>query len=79
MLFAGITAYYSIVGQRVAGYPNSGQINLYVVIPVSVVALLLLGIALANLSRRGAVLLGLGAGVSLVAILPYLMVFGGGV
>ncbi len=75
----GRSGLYGIVAQQAPGYPNMGQINLYVVWPLFVVTLILGCAWLCNSLRRWAWLLGVASAVSLFAILPYLMVWGGGV
>jgi hypothetical protein len=69
----------SIVAQQALGYPNMGQINLYIFWPMFVVAALLACAWFCNAFHRWPWLLGLASGSSLVAMLPYLMVWGGGV
>ena len=68
-----------VVAQQAPGYPNMGQINLYVVWPLFVVIVLLTCAWLCNAFRRWPSLLGIASGASLAAIVPYLMPWGGGV
>lgn len=68
-----------VVAQQVAGYPNMGQINLYIVWPLFVVVILLACAWLCNAFLRRPWVLGLVSGASLLAILPYVAVWGGGV
>ncbi|MBN8846843.1 MULTISPECIES: hypothetical protein [unclassified Sphingomonas] len=79
LVIAGVEAYRSIASQHVAGYPNAGQIKLYLVMPISIFLLLLLTIVVANKFRRAAPALLLLSAASLFGLMPYLMVWGGGV
>jgi len=75
----GLSMMYGVRTYYGPGYPNSGQIQHYVVYPVLIAAAL---VACAWLCNRGVsrpALLGSLSGASLLAILPYLMTFGGGV
>ncbi|BBE34320.1 hypothetical protein SmB9_19780 [Sphingosinicella microcystinivorans] len=67
-----------VVAQQVAGYPNIGQINLYIVWPLFVAIMLLACAWLCNAFLRRPWVLGSVSGVSLFAILPYMAVWGGG-
>jgi hypothetical protein len=82
-LFWGYCAYVgfdlvsNVAKRGVPGYPNSGQWGLYVVFPT---AMLLLSIALVVLSKRVPRALYVGLLIlEIVPILPFLMVYGGGV
>ncbi|WP_070158256.1 hypothetical protein [Sphingobium phenoxybenzoativorans] len=79
MLFGGVTAYRSVLGQNVAGYPNWGQFHLFLSFPGSIVAILLVGLALVNWKQRGAILLAVFSGGSLLFVLPWMTGFTGGV
>jgi hypothetical protein len=68
-----------VVAQQAPGYPNMGQINLYIVWPLFVVTALLSCAWLCNSFRRWPWLLGLASALSLLAIFPYLMFWGGGI
>ena len=68
-----------VVAQHAPGYPNMGQINLYIVWPLFVVAALLACAWLSNAFGKWPFALGLLSGASLLVILPYLAVWGGGV
>jgi hypothetical protein len=68
-----------VIAQQAPGYPNMGQINLYVVWPLFVFAALLAGAWFCNSLRRWPALLGAASGVSILAIPLYLMFWGGGV
>ena len=78
-VLAGVSAYRSIVSQNVAGYPNAGQIKLYLVLPIAVFLLLLLGVVIANKYQRAAPVLLILSAASVFGLLPYLMVWSGGV
>ena len=68
-----------VVEQHAPGYPNMGQINLYIVWPLLVVVALLTCAWVCNAFRRWPWALGLLAGASLIVVLPYLAVWGGGI
>jgi hypothetical protein len=68
-----------VVAQRATGYPNMGQINLYVVWPLFVVIGLLACAWLCNIFPRLRPVLVIASGISLIVILPYCLVWGGGV
>lgn len=68
-----------VIAQRAPGYPNMGQINLYMVWPLLVVAALLVCAWICNAFHRWPWLLGLVSGAALVALLPFVAVWGGGV
>ena len=69
----------SVVYQRALGFPNMGQINLLIVWPLFVTVALLVCAWVCNASRRSPGALGLLSAASLLAVLPYLMLWGGGV
>lgn len=82
-LFWGYCAYVgfdlvsNVAKRGVQGYPNSGQWGLYVAFPM---AMLLLSIGLVVLSKRAPRALYVGLLViEIVPIVPFLMVYGGGV
>jgi hypothetical protein len=79
LALAGRGAMDGIIAQRVLGYPNTGQISLYVFWPLFVVNALLFCAWICNALNRGAVILALLSGASIVALLPYLVISGGGV
>jgi predicted cobalt transporter CbtA len=68
----------SRVAQRgVPGHPNARQWELYVVLPA---AMMLIGIGLVVFSNRTPIALYVGIViVELVAVIPFLLVYGGGV
>jgi hypothetical protein len=68
-----------VVAQKAVGYPNTGQIDFLMVWPAVVVVALLLAAWTCNGLRRWAVAFSLLSGIALVAVLPYLFVYGGGV
>lgn len=69
----------AIVAQQAIGYPNMGQIDLYIVGPLIVVTTLLTCAWLCNMFRRWPLLLGTASGASIAALIPYLAIWGGGV
>lgn len=79
MSLAGVSAYQSIVGQHVPGYPNSGQVNLYLTTPIVVFCLLLAAILVVNKKGQGAVLLAIASCASLFLVPMYLAVWSGGI
>ena len=60
-------------------FPSSGQIDGYVIIPVLVAFAISLGAWAANGLQRGKAALGALAIISIVAILPYMFGYSGGV
>jgi hypothetical protein len=68
-----------VVGQRALGYPNMGQIDFLIIWPLSLVSALLACAWICNAFRKGGWALGLLSAISLLALLPYLLVYGGGV
>ncbi len=77
MLLTGFSAIEGIREQHVAGFPNDGQLRLYVVVPLGGLACsaAILGFTrrLPSWARR------LGVGIGLLALLPVFMLFSGGV
>ena len=77
MTLTGICLIEGIRDQHVPGYPNDGQLRPYVVIPLIVLAVsaATLGFSkrLPNWAKR------MGVGISVLALLPVVMTFGGGV
>ena len=69
----------SVVTQHVLGYPNSGQIDLYLVWPFLVLAILLICAWVCNAFRRWSWALGSLSTFALVAVLPYCAIARGGV
>ncbi len=68
-----------VEAQRVSGYPSIAQIDWFIIGPLSVVSIILIAGWVGNLHRRFAVFQ-LGVVVmTLFAILPYLMIYGGGI
>ena len=79
LLVLGRDLVSGVVAQKALGYPNTGQIDFLIVWPASVVIVLLLCAWICNGLRRWTQLLALLSGVSLLALLPYLFLYGGGV
>jgi hypothetical protein len=77
--FLGRSLLSGVVTQQAPGYLNMGQINLYVAWPLFVVVALLTCASLCNAFGRSRRIMFFAAGVSVLALLPYLMVWGGGV
>jgi len=77
MSLMGISGMEGIRDQHVAGFPNGGQLRLYVVVPVIGLAgsAAILGFA----KRLPSWVKCVGIGASFLALLPVYMMFGGGV
>lgn len=77
MALAGISGIEGIHNQHVPGYPNDGQLRLYIVIPLiglaSSAGIVWFARRLPSLAKR------VGIGISYVAMLSVLLMFGGGV
>ena len=80
MTLAGISLIEGIRGQHVPGYPNDGQLWLYVAVPLIglVGSAVILGFAKALPSWAKRIGIGIGIGISLFALLLVFMMFGGG-
>lgn len=68
-----------VVAQHALGYPAPGQIDFYVGIPCAVVVVVGGVTLLANAAKRVWIGSQLVSAAALIAILPYLFVYGGGV
>ena len=68
-----------VAEQRVLGYPNSGQIDFLVVWPAAIAFILLLSAWVTNSLYRWPRVLGCVSGLALLILVPYLLVYGGGV
>lgn len=68
-----------VVAQHVPGYPNMGQIDLYLVWPFLVLATILTFAWVCNIFQRWSWALGSLSIVALAAVLPYCAIAGGGV
>ena len=77
MSLTGISGIEGLRDQHVPGFPNEGQLRLYVVVPLIGLAgsAAILGFAtrLPSWAKR------VGMGISFLALLPVFMMFGGGV
>lgn len=78
LLLLGRQLVAGIAAQKVAGFPNAGQINLYIVGPSLVVIALLTCALVCNALRRWPLIFGFVASAALLIFLPYFMVYGGG-
>lgn len=75
--YVGFELVSHIAQRGVPGHPDAGQWELYVVFPA---AMMLIGIGLFVFSKRVPAALYVGTvTVELVAVLPFLLVYGGGV
>ena len=68
-----------VVGQVAVGYPNMGQIDFLLAWPLFVVIAIITCAWICNAFHRWAWALGLMSALSLAALLPYLLVYGGGI
>ena len=68
-----------VVGQQTSGYPNTQQIDAYIVWPLCVTIALLTLAWVCNCFRRWEVALALLSAASIAALVPYLAFSGGGV
>jgi len=75
VLFIGIRLYLEVVAQKVPGYPNSGQLGMYVLFPG---ALVMANIALITCARKLPPPLLLTAFAVQLLALPVFIVLGGG-
>jgi hypothetical protein len=75
----GLSAVQTIVPQHVPGYPNTSQVIWYIGLPFGILAALVASSFLCNASRAPPWVLGSVSAVSLIAVLPWLMVAGGGI
>ena len=79
MLLIGVSLIQGVTSQNVPGYPSSGQIEFYLLYPALAIAVLVACAWLfKGISRRPSLLAFL-SGAALLAVLPYVMFFGGGV
>lgn len=76
--WAGWDGVRSIEAQHVAGYPNSGQIGYYLAAPLVMLTVSLVPGALFGQTKRSAGA-NLWCGLTLIAVIPYLFPYGGGV
>ncbi len=79
MFLLGRQGISDVVDQGVPGYPNTGQIDSYLLLPVCVVMMLLACAWVSNGLRKWEGPLALISGLSVAALLPYLLMYGGGV
>jgi hypothetical protein len=77
LLYVGLSLYRSVISQNVAGYPNSGQLKLYIIIPA---VGLLFNVLLVVFSNKTALNLLLGAFFAqIIIVLSVLFFWGGGI
>jgi hypothetical protein len=79
LAFIGRGLIYGVIEQHVLGYPNRGQIEYYLTIPVAVAIALLICAWLCNAIRRLPWLLAVVSALSMLALGPYLLPYSGGV
>lgn len=75
IVFIGIRLYLGVTAQKVPGYPNSGQLGIYVLFPS---ALVVANIALVAYARKLPLPLLLAAFAAQLLALPVFIVLGGG-
>ena len=75
----GLSLLQGVVEQGIPGYPNSGQIQYYVINPLVVAALLVACAWFCNRVVRRPVVLGWLAAIALFSVSIYMLGFGGGV
>jgi uncharacterized protein involved in cysteine biosynthesis len=78
LVWTGWDGLANVVAQRVEGYPNHAQTVYYLYIPLGMVAVTLAGYALSRVGKARYIALIIEILV-LVAVLPYLLPYGGGV
>lgn len=78
LMISGISGYRSIVNQKVPGFPNAGQMYLYLATPI---AMLIFSTSLIILINKFGFKSTAGwlAFLSLVSVLPYIVISRGGV
>jgi hypothetical protein len=79
LALAGRDLINGTVRQAVPGYPNMGQIDFGLAWPLFIVVAVLVCAWICNAFRRWPWALGLVSALALAALLPYLVVYGGGV
>lgn len=79
MLWLGVGLLKGVVAQRVLGYPVPGQFDFLVGIPLAAIIVIGGATLLVNALKRFWIVSYLVSGAALVALLPYLFVYGGGV
>jgi predicted neutral ceramidase superfamily lipid hydrolase len=79
LALAGRSLVNGVVEQRALGYPNIGQIDFMIVWPLVVVTGILACAWVCNVLRRWPWALGFVSATALVALVPYAMLWGGGV
>ena len=75
----GVGLLKGVVAQHVLGYPAAGQIDFLVGIPSAIIAVVVAAALLTNMANRFWIALHIVCGAALLALLPYLFVYGGGV
>ena len=80
-LWTGIGLLRGVANQHVPGYPNSGQIEYYAGIPGVLVVICLAFAALVffNKGKLASSIANIIQVTALIAVLPYMIVYGGGV
>ena len=76
--FVGMTLILGIVGQNVLGYPTTGQIMFYVVLPTAFAITVFLALWHCNVRKKPTILVGIST-VSILALMPFLAPYTGGI
>jgi hypothetical protein len=79
MFWVGMDLLKGVAAQHVAGYPASGQFEFLVGVPFAIVGTIAATTLLANALQRFWIVSTLVSASALAALLPYLLVYGGGV
>ncbi|PZU10180.1 hypothetical protein [Sphingomonas sp.] len=78
ILLVGWGLYRGVIDQHVVGYPTTEQFHYYVVKPLVVLGILLLGTVVANRVKHGAIPLAAIAICAALYMMPHMMLFTGG-
>lgn len=79
LLWFGVDLLKGVVAQHVLGYPAPGQFDFLVGIPLAAIVVVGGVTLLANATQRFWIASYVVSGAALIALLPYLLVYGGGV
>ncbi len=75
----GLDGLFSVARQQVPGYPNSGQIMYYLMIPLCVLIAIAGTALVSNLRLRWFNVLGVVSATSMFGLLPYMFGYFGGI
>jgi hypothetical protein len=74
----GLSLLQGVAAQHVPGYPNTGQLRYYLYVPVGI-SLALLAISFISLRFRVGGALAIIPALAILAVLPFMMVYSGGI